>query len=199
MPIPVPIPHWTAEGVIPPVDPANPASPNRSPYRVTLPDLVLRFATSPQRIAILDGFLNFRAAMHAIGLLDGFQWIDGSFTESIETGHRRRPPNDVDLVTFFRIPAGLTQSDLINANPALFPANPVEHDALKAAYRVDAYQVHLGASSDYLVGRSAYWYGMWAHQRDTRLWKGFLEIDLNPTDDPAARLLLNPTPTGATP
>jgi hypothetical protein len=161
--------------------------------------VILRFSTSPERIAILDGFLNFRAAMHAIGLIDGFQWIDGSFTESIETGHRRRPPNDVDLVSFFRIPAGMTQADVINANPALFPANLAEQDALKAAYHVDAFPVLLGGSSEYLVDRSAYWYGMWAHQRDTRLWKGFLEVDLNPADDVASRLLLNPTPTGATP
>jgi hypothetical protein len=199
MAVTVPIPHWTAEGLIPPVDPANPASPNRSPYRVALPDVILRFSTSPERIAILDGFLNFRAAMHAIGLIDGFQWIDGSFTESIETGHRRRPPNDVDLVSFFRIPAGMTQADVINANPALFPANAVEQDALKAAYRVDAFPVLLGGSSENLVSRSAYWYSMWSHQKDTRLWKGFLEIDLNPADDANARLLLNPTPTGATP
>lgn len=199
MAVTVPIPHWTAEGLIPPVDPANPASPNRSPYRVALQDLILRFSTSPERTAILDGFLNFREAMHAIGLVDGFQWIDGSFTESIETGHRRRPPNDVDLVTFFRIPAGMTQADVINANPALFPAGPAEQDWLKATYKVDGYLVHLGVKSDDLVSKSAYWYGMWAHQRDTHLWKGFLEVDLDPVDDAAARLLLNPTPTGATP
>ncbi|MCX6872664.1 MAG: hypothetical protein NTW21_02495 [Verrucomicrobia bacterium] len=66
-------------------------------------------------------------------------------------------------------------------------------------YRVDGYLVHLGARSDDLVNQSAYWYGMWAHQRDTRLWKGFLEIDLDPADDVTARLLLNPTPTSAIP
>lgn len=197
MPVTVPIPAWNPEGLLPPVDASDPVSANRSPYRVTLPDLILRFATSPERITILEGFLNFRAAMHAIGLIDGFQWINGSFTESIETGVRRRPPADVDLVTFFRIPVGRSQSDIINANPALFPANPAEQDALKAAYRVDAYPVHLGGSSDYLVDRSAYWYGMWAHQRDTQRWKGFLEIGLDPTDDAQGRMLLSPT--GVTP
>jgi hypothetical protein len=93
----------------------------------------------------------------------------------------------------------MTQADVINANPALFPANAVEHDALKSTYKVDGYLVHLEAKSDDLVSQSAYWYGMWAHQKDTRLWKGFLEVALDPSDDAAARLLLNPTPAGATP
>lgn len=199
MPVTVPIPAWNPEGLIPPVDVANPASANRSPYRVSLPDLILRFATSPQRIAILDGFLNFRAAMHAIGLIDGFQWINGSFTESIETGARSRPPNDVDLVTFFRIPPGRTEWDIINADSSLFLATRAEQDALKTAYRVDAYPVHLGTKSDDLVSQSAYWYGMWAHQRDTQRWKGFLEIDLDPVDDASARSLLSPPPIGGTP
>jgi hypothetical protein len=205
----VPIPHWTAEGLIPPVDAADPVSSNRSPYRVSLADLVLRFAMTPDRTAILDGFLRYRSALHAAEITEGFQWIDGSFTEDIETTGRRSP-NDLDLVTFFRIPPRVPdQSALVTRDPSLFPVGPaaatVKAD-LKTRFRVDAYLVPLPSQSadlnrvDRLVERSCYWYGMWSHQRDTQRWKGYLEIDLDPAEDLAARALLTPsTPTAVTP
>ena len=79
------IPAWTAEGVLPPLDEANPLSPSRAPYPVSLADLVARFATSPQRCEVLAGFMAYRAALHANGYLAGFQWLDGSFMEDVET------------------------------------------------------------------------------------------------------------------
>ena len=53
----VSIPHWTAEGVLPPVNFGPSSAADRSPYRVSLTDLVLRFSTSSERWEILDGFL----------------------------------------------------------------------------------------------------------------------------------------------
>jgi hypothetical protein len=196
---PVAIPPWNAEGILPPIDAVAPTSANRAPYGVSLSDLVLRFSTSPERIAILTGFLNYRAALHAARLTSGFQWVNGSFMEQVEICPRRhRPPNDVDVVTFYHLPAGATQATVVAAAPALFPSTAAEHDALKATYRVDAYPISLGTPSDRLVNRSAYWYGLWAHQRDTLKWKGFLQLDLAPAEDAAARLLLTATPPAAT-
>ena len=80
----VAIPDWNAQGVLPPINPASPTSFDRSPYQISLTDLVLRYATSAARETILGGFLRFRAALHAAGLIQGFQWIDGSFLEHIE-------------------------------------------------------------------------------------------------------------------
>lgn len=199
MPTTVPIPPWNAEGLLPPIDAANPTSANRAPYPVTLMDLVLRFATSPKRIAILSGFLRYRAALHTAGLTAGFQWIDGSFVENIEASVRGRAPTDVDVVTFFQLPASKTQADVIASAPHLFPETSADQDALKANYCVDAYSIHLGSSGERLVSRSAYWYSMWAHQRDTLKWKGFLQVDLSPSGDTLARSLLTPTPSGGTP
>ncbi len=197
--MPVPIPSWNAQGVLPPLDMAAPASANRAPYLVLLSDLVLRFSTSPARTAILNGFLAYRAELHSLGLVDGFQWVNGSFMESIETGPRNRPPNDVDVVTFCRLPAGTSQLSLVTARPDLFPATEADHDALKARLRVDAYVQDLGTASERLVSRTSYWYSLWAHQRDTFQWKGFLQVGLSPAEDlTAAKLLLNPA-IGGTP
>jgi len=140
---------------------------------------------------ILGGFLKYRAALHALGLTTGFQWINGSFTEHVEICPRRlRPPNDVDVVTFYRTPVGTTQAGLVAISPGLFPGTEAEHNTLKNKFLVDAYLVSLNASGERLVDRSAYWYGVWAHQRDTLKWKGFLQLDLGPAEDARAVALL---------
>ena len=195
----VPIPSWNSQGLLPPVDRANPVCPNRSPYPVKLTDVILRFNTSAERQRILSGFLDYRAALHAAGLTVGFQWLNGSFVEHIEIGERRRAPTDVDVVTFYRLPAGMTQQALVDRYPELFPGDGYGLQALKNRYKVDAYIVHLGLGSERLVDRSAYWSGVWGHQRDTFTWKGFLQIDLAPIEDADARALLALVPTEETP
>jgi hypothetical protein len=80
----VSIPSWGAQGLIPPIDVMNPTSANRSPYRASLTDFVLRFSTTPERRGILDGLLRYRSALHGVGLTTGFQWVNGSFLEHIE-------------------------------------------------------------------------------------------------------------------
>ncbi len=199
MPAPVPIPLWNSEGLLPAVDRANPTSANRSPYPVILGDVVVRFGNSPQRTAIVNGFLGYRAALHAAGLTSGFQWLDGSFVEDIETGSRKRPPGDIDVVTFYRLAGGVTQAEIIARHPDLFPADQPGIQALKDRFQVDARTVHLGQSGETLAGRGAYWSGVWGHQRDTFTWKGFLQIDLSPAGDAAAQALLSSPPPGITP
>lgn len=110
----VPIPSWNNEGLLPAVDVTAPTSANRAPYAVSLSDFVMRFSTSAERIEILEGFLKYRAALHAVGLIAGFQWVDGSFVENVEIcPRRRRSPHDVDVVTFYEMPVGATQSSLL--------------------------------------------------------------------------------------
>jgi hypothetical protein len=40
-----------------------------------------------------------------------------------------------------------------------------------------------------LVQQTSYWYSVWAHRRNHQ-WKGFLEIDLSPTLDSDATVIL---------
>ncbi len=184
----VAIPAWNANGVMPPISSANPTSAERSPYVVSLSEFVLRFVTSAKRKQILNGFLQYRGRLHAVGLNAGFQWLDGSFLENIEATDSR-DPNDLDVVTFYSLPVGLTQQQVQVQAPDLFPRNAAEQTRLKTTYFVDPYFVSLGSRAPLLVLQSTYWYSMWAHRRDST-WKGFLQIDLDPTEDALAALHL---------
>lgn len=176
------IPEWNEEGVLPPTG-ADPVSADRSPYHVSPLDLVERFASSAERRLILDGFLRYRSALHACGLVAGTQWIDGSFVENIEA-LENRPPKDVDVVTFFHTPAGLTEQDIASKNPRLFI-----HDAVKREYHVDGYPVGIKGNLGQLLQQSTYWYSLWSHTR-TKRWKGYVALDLAPTNDDAAWSLM---------
>ena len=179
----VAIPAWTADGVLPPINAAQPTSPERSPYLVSLSDYILRFGDTAERRAVLDGFLRYRASLHSAGLTRGFQWLDGSFLEHVER-LEGRPPQDLDIVTFFHLPAGTTQSALAAAHGGLF-----DQASVKVTYRVDAYHVHLGMDPERLARQSAYWYSVWSHRRDER-WKGFVQVDLAPGEDAVGQATL---------
>lgn len=173
------IPAWTAEGVLPPIHASKPVSPERSPYVVSLVDCVLRFGDTAERRIVLDGLLRYRNALHEAGLVRGFQWLDGSFLEHVER-IEGRAPNDVDVVTFFRLPAGVSQEQLSASHRIV-----LDHDEVRAVFHVDGYLVHLGMDAERLTRQSAYWYSVWSHRRN-HLWKGFVQLDLAPTEDAAA-------------
>ena len=178
-------PQWNGAGVLPPVKPGELGnSSKRSPYTTSLTGFIERFATSQQRINILRGFLEFRAQLHAIGIVSGFQWLDGSFLENIED-LEGRTPNDMDVVTFFELPTGELQQQVLQKNIQIF--DPV-YD--KKTYKVDAYFAPLKRELDEKsVRQIAYWYSMWSHRRNG-VWKGFLQVDLEPSQDAAALPLL---------
>lgn len=180
------LPSWNSAGVLPPIRPGVAGnSPDRSPYLVDLVPFVDRFATSTERMQILEGFLQFREELHLLGIVSGFQWLDGSFLENIET-LENRPPEDMDVVTFFHIPAGETQISLAKKAPKLF-----DQKHLKTAFAIDSYYSILGQPlNDRLVRYISYWYSMWAHRR-TGLWKGFIQVDLDASHDADARAILN--------
>lgn len=189
------IPAWNMSGVIPPIRPGQPGhSSDRSPYLAQLTSVVDKFSFSQERQEILRGFLAYRAALHSLGVISGFQWIDGSFLEDIEA-QESRPPKDIDVVTYFYLPAGETQLSLIAKAGNLFDKKHV-----KETHHVDAYQNVLGGPlSSSLVRRVSYWYSMWSHRRDGT-WKGFIEVDLAPHEDaPASVILASKISGGANP
>jgi hypothetical protein len=160
----VSIPEWNTVGLLPPINQANPISPERSPYNVALLDVIMRFATSPERRQVLLGFLDYRAALHGMGL-------------------ERRPPRDIDVVTFLHTPDDFAPSDA--------QLEILDHDTAKASFLVDSYIVELNfLPLEAIVQQSAYWYSMWSHRRN-QAWKGYLQIDLNPAYDADARARLN--------
>ncbi|MEP7009090.1 MAG: hypothetical protein ABJC13_02090 [Acidobacteriota bacterium] len=101
--------------------------------------------------------------------------------ENIEAAESRAP-RDIDVVTFFHMPAGQTQASLLQLDGSLF-----EPQGAKRRFQVDAYFVQLdGAKPELLVDNSIYWYSLWSHRRSGD-WKGYIHIDLTPSDDQAAR------------
>lgn len=180
----VTIPAWTDSGVLPANDPDDPTSLARSPYNVSLAGLIVRFGFTEERRRLLAGLLDFRAELHQAGLSQGFQWINGSFVERIEN-IADRPPNDVDLVTFFHVPRGETIQSLWRSNQELFDPRIV-----KEKHQTDAYFAPFNPQApDDIVKQTIYWYSLWSHDR-TGLWKGFLEVDLAEVEDLQARRIL---------
>ena len=123
-----------------------------------------------------------------MGLVRGFQGLDGSFLEHVEL-LENRPSNDIDVVTFFRLPGGTTQAIIAQRAPELFPAGLAARQVFELRFRVDPYLVSLDAPAELVVERSTYWYSMWSHRRNGA-WKGYVQVDLAPADDGAAMILL---------
>lgn len=169
------IPKWTAAGVLPPILELDPLSPTRSPYGARFAEFQGRFGGTDERDRILEGLRQYRLDLRNAGLVRGFQWVDGSFLEEVERTEGRAP-NDVDVVTFYELPAGLDQRQILDASPWL-----VDHGLVKSRYRVDGYLVSLTTPPERLASLAAYWYSLWSHRRD-RLWKGFVRLDLAEDD-----------------
>ena len=179
------IPEWDPSGLLPPYLISSSLGEEGSPYPVRLADIILRFGDTTARRTLLAGLLGFRAALHTAGVHEGFQWLNGSFVED-KMGRSGEEPNDIDVVTFFHIPAGQTKEALAKAAPSLF--DPRE---AKRLYGVDAYPVVLDPDRlSYLVGISAYWNSLWSHSRNGQ-WKGYLEVALSDDDDTVARAVLD--------
>ncbi|RSE88615.1 DUF6932 family protein [Achromobacter denitrificans] len=176
------IPAFNISGVLPPFTGAEPGNrAQMSPYKSTVLDMARHLGTSLQRVELLIGLLMYRTALKASGVSLGFQWIDGSFVEDVEVT-RGRPPADIDVVTFGRLPG--TPQEFLAAHEHLLDARRT-----KQMYKCDAYFVDLGKDSTKLVDDTRYWFGLFSHQRETSLWKGMLQINLDEDDSDATQYL----------
>ena len=179
------IPEWDGDHVLPPIHPNAPKGKEfdslyTSPYVAPLAEFVTRFATTPERVELMEKFLDYRAALHQWEISEGFQWIDGSFVEDIEQSSDPHSPNDVDVVTFF----------YGNGNNASYE-HLLDPRITKPIFHVDARGIELGEPLD--VGTAVeigLWNSLWSHNRDG-IWKGFIQVDLDPEEDPPARARLH--------
>jgi hypothetical protein len=170
------IPDFNHSHVLPPFLGGDPTiAAECSPYLTTMLELVERFAHLPGRRRLLDGLMLYRADLAKLGFIRGFQWLDGSFSEDVEA-HHKRPPNDIDLVTFAYAPLGLSStavSQLLASNEDLFITVKA-----KVKYGCDAYDCNL-----------------FSHRRGDHVWKGLLQVPLE-SDDTQARELLDNVSSG---
>lgn len=173
-------------GVIPPVDDQKPTSANRSPYLLQPVDFIKIFGFTQERVTILQGLFKYRSELYKVGITSGFQWLDGSFVTDIEN-LEQRPPNDIDVVTFFYLPENETQQSFLPKTKNLLNTN-----FTKPQFKVDVYPVVLGQEiNPALIDRISYWYSMWSHRKSDNMWKGFIKIELNPNEDIQAIQILN--------
>jgi hypothetical protein len=179
------IPAWNMAGVIPPIRPNQLGSSNdRSPYAANMRELIETYAFSLERARILEGFIQYRQEIYSAGVAQGFQWLNGSFMQAKEAT-LGMPPSDIDVVTFFKLPASHTQITFHSKNPDLFNSF-----IMKKKFLVDAYSHIIGKPLElYDVKMISYWYSMWSHRKNDNLWKGFVKVDLDPTEE--ANLLLS--------
>jgi len=179
------IPPFTPSGVLPPYLGADPTAMGAmSPYRVTLTEIVQRFSQTPERRTILAGFLAHRASLLGFGVT-GIQWLDGSFLEDIENVSSRAP-GDIDVVSFFVRPPAYQRNNAAwdafwRGHMAVFSA-----PMAKVSYHTDAYFVDVEFGAGPVIQQTAYWFGLFSHKRATGLWKGMLEVLLDPQQDDAA-------------
>lgn len=181
----MPVPAFTIDGVIPPytgADGPGGTTEQMTPYEATPLEVVARFAGSDGRREILRHWLEHRQLLRDLGIQVGFQWLDGSFVEDKE-------PNDLDLVTFFRRPAGaqtsLQMHGLMRANPATLMRRPI-----REARKLDAFFVDLDGSSEGIIDATRYWCGLFSHRRVDGLWKGMVKVSLAPEDEDLALISL---------
>jgi hypothetical protein len=184
----MPIPAFDANNVLPP----HAGDPRRreqlSPFPCTTTEFCQRFMATPERLAILDGFLRFRQLLVQAGFVAGLHWVDGSFLEDIEA-EANRPPNDLDVVTFYLPPDAAFNARVAAGYPVLR-----DQSQIKTTYRLDHYFLDMAAHPVLTVEWTQYWTGLFSHRRDG-VWKGMLRIDLNtPVEDTNARALLQGMP-----
>lgn len=162
----------------------------RSPYPATVLDLVETFCTSRERADILRGFLSYRSALRGVGFTSGLQWVDGSFVENCERV-RGRPPSDVDVVSLLRRPNNVVDDHhwvaFVQAQgPTLFNSAWT-----KAIYRCDAYYVDLDGDPTDMALLTAYWIGLFSHQRTSMRWKGLVQVELDDHTEGEAQALID--------
>ncbi|MBB5040279.1 DUF6932 family protein [Prosthecobacter dejongeii] len=179
----MPIPAFDHNGVIPPHLGDPTVALDVSPYPCTTVDLVKRFATSTDRCAILNGLLQFRNRLRQEGLINAFQWLDGSFLEDIEA-IQKRPPRDLDVVTFYWGYDRAFQQKLFGSFPEAY--KPV---LAKASFKLDHYSVDAGYHPKVTVEQTRYWSQLFSHNR-TGVWKGMLKLEVDTALDDAAALTL---------
>lgn len=186
------IPEFSLGEVLPPfvgADITGGARLPRSPYPASMFALVQRFCTSSQRAAILRGLLRFRSDLRSDGFSEGFQWIDGSFVENCEA-YSNRPPNDVDVVSLLRRPAAVASDEAWTDFVMARRSTMFDPGWTKANYHCDNYFVDLDMDPVSVAEQSAYWIGLFSHQRDTFRWKGMVQLELLAEDDKGAFALI---------
>lgn len=186
----MPLPSFDLRGLLPPFVGADATTPDRSPYWVTMPELVAAFGTTPHRSALLRNLIAYRTLLAQEGYVGGIQFIDGSFVENVEA-LENRDPSDIDVFSILSAPPRyLTDPAAWQATGLPFwNAEVANRDLNKQRFSLDTFAVlfeEIQAHPINYINQIIYWYGLFSHQRETFAWKGFAGLALDPAADQAA-------------
>lgn len=180
------IPEFGLGGVLPPFlsDDVVGAFAPRSPYMARMSDVVARFCTSPERAEILKGLIEFRSSLREVGFSLGFQWLDGSFVEACETT-KGRAPNDIDVVSLLQRPNNCSDFEAWVNFVEQHGATLLDQRHCKDNFHCDAYFIDLDISPIDVSLQTAYWFGLFSHQRTSFRWKGLVQVAIECDDEVA--------------
>lgn len=186
----MPLPSFDARGLLPPFAGADATTAHRSPYWVTMSELVEAFGTTSHRRQLLRNLIDYRALLARDGYVGGIQFIDGSFVENVEA-LANRSPSDIDVFSILSAPAKYLTDDVAWHTTGLpfWQTEVINRDLNKKRFNLDTYAVlfeERQAQPMNLISDIIYWYGLFSHQRDTFAWKGFAGLSLDPAADQAA-------------
>lgn len=186
----MPLPSFDMRGLLPPFIGTDATTSDRSPYWVSMPELVAAFGTTPHRRQLLRNLIAYRALLAQGGYVGGIQFIDGSFVENVEVLESRNP-GDIDVFSILNAPPKyLTDPAEWQATGLPFwNAEVADRNLNKQRFSLDTYAVlfeERQAQPMNLISDIIYWYGLFSHQRTTFAWKGFAGIALDPAADQAA-------------
>lgn len=170
------IPPYGINQALPPTLGESLETDRVTPYDVTLDEFCRRFGWNAHRQKLLTGYCRFRLELLERGI-HGFQWVDGGFVE------KRDEPGDIDVVTFVSRQVNKGRFDSMLAEPTLMIE---EHS--RAKYDVHHFAISLNDAGERIVGFTAFWCGVFSHQRGYRDWKGMLRIELKDAKDDIARM-----------
>lgn len=187
----MPLPIFNSQGLLPPIGGSGPTDRDRSPYIVTMSELVNSFGTTPHRQKLLRYLLTYRQLMYAGGYSSGLQFLDGSFVENVEA--QGREPRDIDVFSLVHLP------DHYKKNPSSwhqggfqFWAEEIQNQPKnKDRFKLDTYAALVEEFQLLgLLQNVMYWYSLFSHQRDTFAWKGFVAVLLDQAQDVEALTIL---------
>lgn len=186
----MPLPSFDLRGMLPPFVGADATTPDRSPYWVTMPELVAAFGTTPHRQQLLRNLIAYRALLAQGGYVGGIQFIDGSFVENVEA-LESRSPGDIDVFSILNAPPRYLTDPAawLATGRSFWNAEVADRNLNKQRFNLDTYAVlfeERQAQPMNLISDIIYWYGLFSHQRTTFAWKGFAGLTLDPAADQAA-------------
>jgi hypothetical protein len=188
----LPLPHFDARGLLPPISGGDDTNSDRSPYFCTMTELCSAMGSSDHRKLLLRNLIDYRAVIASDDFIDGVQFINGSFVENIELTEGR-DPNDIDVFSILMPP-----QKYVNA-PALWQSNGIafwqneiaDNPKNRVRFSLDVYGLIVNvANLGLFLRQSLYWYSLFSHKKSSREWKGFVAVPLNVIDDQTALAVL---------